>query len=100
MAASNTVSEASGYQLLDTGHGAKLEQVGPYRLVRPAPQALWHPTHPPEVWETAVAGYRRQRSAAGAWTCQQQLLPASTLTYCDLNLKVQLAQFGHVCFFA
>ena len=100
MTAPDIVPDASGYHLLDTGHGAKLEQVGPYRLVRPAPQALWRPTHPPQVWETAVACYRRQSSGAGAWTCKQQLLPAWTVTYCDLTLKVKLTDFGHVGFFA
>ena len=29
------------YRLLDSGDGEKLEQVGPYRVVRPEPQALW-----------------------------------------------------------
>ena len=31
------------YRLLDSGNGGKLEQVGPYRFVRPEPQALWAP---------------------------------------------------------
>jgi len=92
--------ETSGYHLLDTGHGAKLEQVGPYRLVRPTPQALWGPTQPPEVWDTAVACYSRHSSGAGAWTCKRQLPPAWTVTYCDLTLKVKLTDFGHVGFFA
>ena len=100
MAAPDTGPDTSGYHLLDTGHGAKLEQVGPYRLVRPAPQALWRPTYPSEVWETAVACYRRHSSGAGAWTCKQQLPPAWTVTYGDLTLKVKLTDFGHLGFFA
>src|SRR5215510_3184082 len=58
----------SSYALLDTGNGAKLEQVGPYRLVRPAPQALWHPVSPSEVWNTAAACYHRHSAGGGAWT--------------------------------
>jgi len=100
MAAPDTVPDVSGYHLLDTGHGTKLEQVGPYRLVRPAPQALWRPTYPPEVWETAVACYRRHSSGAGAWTYKQQLPSAWTVTYCDLTLQVKLTDFGHLGFFA
>ena len=100
MTAPDTVSDASGYHLLDTGHGAKLEQVGPYRLVRPAPQALWRPTQPPQVWDTAVACYHRQSSGAGTWTYKQQLPPAWTVTHCDLTLKVKLTDFGHLGFFA
>ena len=34
------------YRLLDSGNGAKLEQVGAYRFVRPEPQALWAPVRP------------------------------------------------------
>ncbi len=32
-----------GYRLLDSGHGRKLEAYGPYRFIRPEPQAMWHP---------------------------------------------------------
>jgi 23S rRNA (cytosine1962-C5)-methyltransferase len=31
------------YALVDSGHGRKLERYGPYRFVRPEPQALWTP---------------------------------------------------------
>ena len=91
---------ASGYQLLDTGNGAKLEQVGPYRLIRPAPQALWRPSSPPEVWDTAVARYQRSSAGGGAWTYKYKLPPTWVVYYCDLILKVRLTDFGHLGFFA
>lgn len=31
------------YGLLDCGHGRKLERYGPYRFIRPEPQAMWAP---------------------------------------------------------
>jgi 23S rRNA (cytosine1962-C5)-methyltransferase len=31
------------YGLIDSGHGRKLERYGPYRFVRPEPQAMWAP---------------------------------------------------------
>jgi 23S rRNA (cytosine1962-C5)-methyltransferase len=31
------------YTLLDSGGGRKLEQYGPYRFIRPEPQAMWDP---------------------------------------------------------
>ena len=31
------------FALLDSGHGRKLESYGPYRFIRPEPQALWSP---------------------------------------------------------
>lgn len=33
----------AGYGLVDSGHGRKLERYGPYRFIRPEPQALWAP---------------------------------------------------------
>src|SRR6266446_4294166 len=90
----------SSYQLLDTGNGAKLEQVGPYRLVRPAPQALWCPASPSEVWDTAAACYHRSSTGGGAWTSRHTLPPTWVVTYCDLTLQVRLTDFGHLGFFA
>ena len=34
------------YQLLDSGNLKKLEQVGEYRLIRPALNAFWKPELP------------------------------------------------------
>jgi 23S rRNA (cytosine1962-C5)-methyltransferase len=31
------------YGLVDSGHGRKLERYGPYRFIRPEPQAMWAP---------------------------------------------------------
>ena len=31
------------YRLLDSGHGRKFESFGPYRFIRPEPQAMWSP---------------------------------------------------------
>src|SRR5215813_10113749 len=92
--------DTSGYQLLDTGNGNKLEQVGPYRLVRPALQALWRPSSPAEVWDTAVARYHRQSAGGGTWTYMSKLPPTWVVTYCGLTLKVRLTDFGHLGFFA
>jgi len=89
------------YRLLDSGHGRKLEQVGAFRLVRPASQALWPPSHPTKFWQTAVARYQRGPSGAGSWSCQQHDLPVTwTLTYCGLPLCIRLTDFGHLGFFA
>ncbi|KFB11405.1 class I SAM-dependent rRNA methyltransferase [Nitratireductor basaltis] len=43
------------YALLDSGDGQKLEQYGPYRIVRPENQALWRPALPETVWEKVDA---------------------------------------------
>ena len=89
------------YELLDSGNGRKLEQVGPYRLVRPASQALWTPSRPAEFWATAEACYQRGPSGSGSWHRKKHgLPPAWTLTYCGLPLHIRLTDFGHLGFFA
>ena len=95
------MKDPSTYELLDSGGGRKLEQVGPYRLVRPASQALWAPSRPAEFWETAQACFRRGPSGSGSWRHKiHGLPPAWTLTYCGLPLHVRLTDFGHLGFFA
>ncbi|TMM48961.1 class I SAM-dependent methyltransferase [Qipengyuania marisflavi] len=37
------------YRLLDSGHGRKFEEYGPYRFIRPEPQAMWTPRS--DDWE-------------------------------------------------
>lgn len=43
------------YALVDSGAGQKLEQYGPYRIVRPEGQAIWQPARPAAEWEAADA---------------------------------------------
>lgn len=43
------------YALLDSGAGQKLEQYGPYRIVRPEGQAIWLPALPEGEWRKADA---------------------------------------------
>ncbi|MDN5925787.1 MAG: class I SAM-dependent rRNA methyltransferase [Hyphomicrobiales bacterium] len=43
------------YALLDSGGGEKLEQYGPYRIVRPEGQAIWQKALPAREWQCADA---------------------------------------------
>lgn len=45
------------YALLDSGGGEKLEQYGPYRIVRPEGQAIWHKTLPAHAWQNVDAAF-------------------------------------------
>ena len=38
------------YELIDSGHGEKLERFGKYVLRRPEPKALWDPSLPEADW--------------------------------------------------
>lgn len=50
-------SEWSEHQLIDSGHGRKLERFGPHLLIRSEPKAWWRPEAGPELWRTAVAEF-------------------------------------------
>lgn len=43
------------YALLDSGAGQKLEQYGPYRIVRPEGQAIWQRALPDRDWQNVDA---------------------------------------------
>jgi 23S rRNA (cytosine1962-C5)-methyltransferase len=49
------VAPDENYALLDSGDGRKLEQYGPYRIVRPEGQAIWRPAWPDREWQRADA---------------------------------------------
>ena len=54
------------YQLLDSGDGRKLERVGEYTIIRPAPQALWAP-FTPDVWSEAQSEFVKEKGEKGVW---------------------------------
>jgi 23S rRNA (cytosine1962-C5)-methyltransferase len=88
------------YQLLDSGNFEKLEQVGPYRLIRPAPQAIWQPGQPPNLWAAANAHYHRSKSGGGRWKLKTKLPDSWNITHYGLTIKIKLTDFGHLGFFA
>jgi 23S rRNA (cytosine1962-C5)-methyltransferase len=49
------VAHNDDYALIDSGDGEKLEQYGPYRIVRPEGQAIWRRALPPREWDRADA---------------------------------------------
>ena len=54
------------YQLLDSGDGRKLERVGEYTIIRPAPQAIWAP-FTPEAWDQAQSEFVKEKGEKGVW---------------------------------
>ena len=90
------------YRLLDSGHGGKLEQVGPYRFVRPEPQALWAPGLPGGDWDSADAIFAAagaEDDEAGRWRFNRELPPSWTLAWDGMSFLSRPTPFRHLAFF-
>ncbi len=88
------------YQLLDSGNLQKLEQVGPYRLIRPALNAFWAPALPAREWESADATFQRDSSGGGKWSFRRPLPESWSAEWGGFTIKMKPTGFGHLGFFA
>lgn len=92
------MSNNNTYRLLDSGCGRKLEQAGPWRIIRPALCAWWSPALPDTEWKKAHAEYVRDASGSGRWTGKK--LPEKWIVeYAGFNLELRPTGFGHLGFF-
>lgn len=87
------------YQLLDTGNSMKLETVGPYRIVRPAPQAMWSRALSKGEWSNVHASYERNSKGGGSWQWRSPVDRQFDILYGDLALRIRLTDFGHLGLF-
>ncbi len=96
--------EASGrwqeYELLDTGHGEALERFGPYRLVRPEPQAIWPKGLPEKEWQTADAEMVSTGGESGGdWKIKPTVQQPWTIDYYGLKSEIRLSRSRHIGIF-
>jgi len=91
---------SDAYQLLDSGNLCKLEQAGPWRIVRPALNAFWKPRLPESEWLAADAVFTRRSDGSGAWKMRRPLPPDWHVRWGGFTLKVKPTGFGHLGFFA
>jgi 23S rRNA (cytosine1962-C5)-methyltransferase len=84
------------YQLLDSGHGRKLERFGGITFDRPCAQAVWNPSQPAS-WKKADAFFTRKQGLE--WRGRDQL-PNSWITEVnDVRMKLSTTDFGHLGIF-
>lgn len=81
------------YSLLDFGDGLRLEQWGPYRLVRPDPVAVGLPKNP-ALWEAADAAYEGEKGK-GAWVRRTVVPEQWTMQFGDIRMTAKLAPYKH-----
>ena len=80
------------YQLLDSGNGRKLEQFGPYRLIRPEAEAVWSPLMDESEWKEAAAEFiPSAEENGGHWKTLKKLPDSWKLRYRNLTLKAMLS---------
>lgn len=87
------------YSLIDSGDAQRLEQIGPYSVVRPAPQAIWRPRLPANTWQRADATFVRDSSGGGSWEFATKVKREFTILFSRLSFKIKLTDFGHLGLF-
>ncbi len=89
------------YHLIDSGGFLKLEQVGPFRIVRPAASAVWAPTLPEKEWQKFDAQFMRYENGNGEWkVVNPEIKKPWTIKIDDITFNVKLTGFGHLGLFA
>ena len=87
------------YGLVDSGHGRKLERYGPYRFVRPEPQAMWTPRL--ADWQAHgefVPG--SDEDGGGRWQFAHDVPQDGwPLAWEDVRFTAQCTPFRHLGFF-
>ncbi|MFP4156879.1 MAG: class I SAM-dependent methyltransferase [Opitutales bacterium] len=81
------------YELLDSGHGRKLERFGAVILDRPCAQAVWAPQQK-DRWREADAYFTRKKGLE--WRGREQLPEAWTVRVNGVRLKLSTTDFGHL----
>jgi 23S rRNA (cytosine1962-C5)-methyltransferase len=90
------------YKLLDSGEGEKLEQVGPFRFVRPDAQALWRKRLNAREWAQADAIFSSasvEDDEAGRWKFNRELPQSWPLSWDGLSFVCRPTPFRHLAFF-
>ena len=90
----------NGYRLIDSGFFYKLEQVGPYRLVRPSPQAVWRPRLASKEWDKHDAKFTRHAGGQGKWKLgHKKMQDGWEIEQYGLKFSVYPTDFGHLGLF-
>lgn len=84
------------YELLDFGHGRKLERFGDHVLDRPSPPAMGDSPARAEIWRRATGRYERLTGEQGIWQPADALPEQWTLAGDHFQLLLKPTPFGHI----
>jgi 23S rRNA (cytosine1962-C5)-methyltransferase len=87
------------YGLIDCGHGRKFERYGPYRFVRPEPQAMWVPSL--ETWDADAEFIpASDEEGGGRWVFEREVPREGwPLGWEEVRFRAQATPFRHLAFF-
>lgn len=87
------------YGLIDSGHGRKFERYGPYRFIRPEPQAMWSPAQ--GHWDATGEFFPGSDEDGGGRWQYLRTLPRDgwTLEWQGLKFSAYPTPFRHLAFF-
>ena len=88
------------YELLDSGHGRKLECVGSVLVERQAPAAVWSPRLPAQDWEQINGRHERSDKGGGRWIWLNEPRGSWHISFGELRLQIKPTPFGHLGVFA
>ncbi len=92
-------SGAGDFHLIDSGNALKLEQYGPYRIIRPEAQALWRPSLGPSAWEKVDAVFTgdTEEDGMGRWRFPREVLGETwPLSLLGIDFLGRFTSFRHV----
>ena len=86
------------YALLDSGGGLKFERFGSQRVIRPDPQAFWHPARPVDTWQAdAVFDAKSGEDERGNWKiASPNARDEWTMRWNELVFNVRRSPFRHM----
>lgn len=83
------------YELLDSGDGMRYERFGPYKTIRPDPQAIWLPSLPKIDWQDADVRFQRITQDKGKWLFRRHLPDKWLMQWNSLSFWTRLTSFKH-----
>ncbi len=92
-----TADKFTEYNVLDTGGGEKLEDIGGIILQRPDPQVIWERQRP-DIWKPHAV-YDRSNSGGGSWRYIKKVPERWTVSYGQLKFFIRPTGFKHIGLF-
>lgn len=84
------------YRLIDSGGGRKLEQYGPYRMIRPDSQALWPPRLLASDWKADAEFSGSDDGDAGRWQFHNRVPETWPMSWNGMRFHARCTPFRHL----